>query len=47
LVKTFPEAVEKTMPRLVPDRHRNWPATKGAEADAHGLALARAWVSLI
>jgi GMP synthase (glutamine-hydrolysing) len=43
---TFPEAIE----RMLPDWARHHPdlaATRGAEADAHGLSLARAWVALI
>ena len=45
-VKTFPEAVAKNDPTF-PDRLPELARTKGAEADAHGLAIARAWVSLI
>lgn len=46
LSRTFPEAVE----RMVPGWTETLPElaeTRGLEADAHGLALARAWVSLI
>lgn len=44
--RTFPDAVE----RMVPGWTASLPGlsdTKGAAADAHGLALARAWVGLI
>jgi len=42
----FPEAVERMQPGWA-DRHPDLAATHGAEADVHGLALARAWVALI
>lgn len=42
----FPEAVDRMQPGWV-DRHPDLAATHGAEADAHGLAMARAWVALI
>ena len=44
--QTFPEAVDRMEPGWS-DRHPGLAATRGAEADAHGLALARAWVALI
>jgi GMP synthase (glutamine-hydrolysing) len=43
---TFPEAIARMEPGWA-DRHADLAATRGAEADAHGLALARAWVALI
>ncbi|MES2916183.1 MAG: type 1 glutamine amidotransferase [Pseudomonadota bacterium] len=43
---TFPEAIERMDPGWAA-RHPKLAATRGAEADAHGLALARAWVALI
>lgn len=45
-VQTFPETIERMLPGW-PARHRELSETQGAEADAHGLALARAWVGLI
>lgn len=44
--KTFPEAVERNSPGWL-TRHDTEAAQAGAEADAHGLTLARAWVALI
>ncbi len=44
--RTFPALSEKMHPgwaQVLPQRER----TQGAQADAHGLALARAWVKLI
>jgi GMP synthase-like glutamine amidotransferase len=43
---TFPEAIDRMLPDWAA-RHPDLDATRGAEADAHGLALARAWVGLI
>ena len=43
---TFPEVIERMLPDWA-SRHPELAATRGAEADAHGLALARAWVGLI
>jgi GMP synthase (glutamine-hydrolysing) len=43
---TFPEAVERMHPGWR-DRHADLAATRGVKADAHGLALARAWVAMI
>lgn len=45
-LRRFPEAVERNDPSFAA-RHPDLAATKGAEADAHGLAIARAWVQLI
>lgn len=42
----FPEVMHRMSPGWV-DEHPQDAATKGAEADTHGLALARAWVQLI
>ncbi|NJS40776.1 MAG: type 1 glutamine amidotransferase [Rhodobacteraceae bacterium] len=42
----FPEGVEKMAPGWA-SRHSALAQTQGAKADAHGLTLARAWVSLI
>ncbi|MBN8631246.1 MAG: type 1 glutamine amidotransferase [Rhodobacterales bacterium] len=44
--KTFPDIVERMLPGWSADLPR-LAATRGQEADAHGLALARAWVGLI
>ncbi len=44
--RTFPEATERLHPGWGA-AHPALAATKGAEADAAGLALARAWVALI
>ncbi|MFN5998966.1 MAG: type 1 glutamine amidotransferase [Paracoccaceae bacterium] len=44
--QTFPESIERMLPGWA-DRHLDLAATQGTEADAHGLALARAWVALI
>lgn len=43
---TFPEGVERMSPGWA-QAHPELARTRGAEADAHGLALARAWVGLI
>lgn len=43
---TFPEAIDRMLPGWA-GRHDGLAATQGVEADAHGLALARAWVGLI
>ena len=45
-VSSFPEAVTRNDPDFIAN-HPTLAATKGAEADQHGLAIARAWVSLI
>jgi GMP synthase (glutamine-hydrolysing) len=44
--QTFPETIERMLPGWT-DSHPTLAATRGAEADTHGLALARAWVNLI
>lgn len=44
--QTFPEVIERMLPGWS-DTYPESAATRGAEADAHGLALARAWVGLI
>ena len=43
---TFPETIQRMLPDWS-ERHAELAATRGAAADAHGLALARAWVGLI
>jgi GMP synthase (glutamine-hydrolysing) len=43
---TFPELIDRMLPGWA-ERHPDLAKTRGAEADAHGLALARAWVGLI
>lgn len=43
---TFPEAIDRMQPGWAA-HHPSLAATRGAQADAHGLALARAWVGLI
>lgn len=43
---TFPEVIDRMLPDWAA-RHPELAATRGAEADAHGLALARAWVGLV
>ena len=43
---TFPDTIERMLPGWS-TRHPEIAATRGAEADSHGLALARAWVGLI
>jgi GMP synthase-like glutamine amidotransferase len=43
---SFPEGVARMDPAFA-DRHADLACTRGEAADAHGLALARAWVSLI
>lgn len=45
-LQSFPEAIERMLPGWA-GRHGELAATHGAKADAHGLALARAWVGLI
>jgi GMP synthase (glutamine-hydrolysing) len=45
-VSLFPDSVERIAPGWA-DRHPELAAAQGAEADVHGLALARAWVGLI
>ncbi|MCU0905199.1 MAG: type 1 glutamine amidotransferase [Tabrizicola sp.] len=45
-LRRFPEGVNRMDPGFAA-RHAELAATKGAAADAHGLALARAWTSLI
>ncbi len=42
----FPDLVEKMAPGWA-SRHPGLAETQGAEADSHGLTLARAWVNLI
>jgi GMP synthase-like glutamine amidotransferase len=42
----FPDAIDRMAPGWTA-RHPNDAATSGAKADAHGLAMARAWVALI
>jgi GMP synthase (glutamine-hydrolysing) len=44
--QAFPEATERMLPGWS-TRHPDLARTLGTEADTHGLALARAWVSLI
>lgn len=44
--KTFPETIERMLPGWT-KTHPTLAASRGAEADSHGLALARAWVDLI
>jgi GMP synthase (glutamine-hydrolysing) len=43
---TFPDVIETMRPGWS-TAHSRLAATRGVEADTHGLALARAWVSLI
>lgn len=45
-VRNFPEAVTRNDPTFIAN-HPALAATKGAAADQHGLAIARAWVRLI
>jgi GMP synthase-like glutamine amidotransferase len=45
-VRRFPDGVDRMDPGFAA-RHADLAATKGAAADAHGLALAQAWVDLI
>ena len=45
-VNSFPEAVNRNDPDFIAN-HPDLARTKGAAADAHGLAIARAWVKLI
>lgn len=44
--ETFPEACERLSPGWR-DRHDDLSVSLGAEADRHGLAIARAWVGMI
>jgi GMP synthase (glutamine-hydrolysing) len=44
--RSFPESIERIAPGWG-ERHLDLARTHGAAADAHGLALARAWVALI
>ncbi len=44
--RTFPETIERMLPGWT-DRLPSLAEDRGAKADTHGLALARAWVSLI
>lgn len=44
--RTFPDLTERMSPGWS-QAHPGLAATRGAEADSHGLALARAWVGLI
>ena len=44
--QTFPEVIERMLPGWS-DRFPELAETRGKAADAHGLALARAWVGLI
>lgn len=44
--RTFPDAIERMLPGWT-SRHAALADTHGKSADAHGLALARAWVALI
>lgn len=44
--RMFPELVEKKHPGWL-ERHPDYAATQGVEAEAAGLAIARAWVALI
>lgn len=44
--QTFPDLTERMSPGWS-QAHPDLELTRGAEADAHGLALARAWVALI
>lgn len=45
--RQFPEAVERNRPGWLDTHHPADAATAGAQADAVGLAIARAWVALI
>ncbi|MCX7289336.1 MAG: type 1 glutamine amidotransferase, partial [Rhodobacterales bacterium] len=45
-LRRFPESVDRIAPGWA-DRHGDLAETQGRAADAHGLALARAWVDLI
>jgi GMP synthase-like glutamine amidotransferase len=44
--RTFPDLTDRMSPGWA-NRHPDLAQTRGREADIHGLALARAWVSLI
>ena len=43
----FPEAVERNLPGWLDTHHPERAPVQGAQADAAGLAIARAWVGLI
>lgn len=45
--RTFPEAVTRQNPDWLGSHHPERAPVQGAQADAHGLAIARAWVDLI
>ncbi len=45
-IASFPEVIDRMLPGWTAN-HPELAATRGIEADAHGLALARAWVGLI
>ena len=45
-MRTFPDLIERRNPGWS-SRHPELDATQGQAADAHGLAIARAWVDLI
>ena len=45
--RTFPEAVTRQNPDWLGSHHPERAPVQGAMADAHGLAIARAWVNLI
>lgn len=45
-IASFPEVIDRMLPGWTAS-HPELAATRGIEADAHGLALARAWVGLI
>jgi GMP synthase-like glutamine amidotransferase len=45
-LRRFPEGVDRMAPGFA-GHHADLARSRGAEADAHGLALARAWVALI
>ena len=46
MTAAWPEAAERMTPGWIA-AHPELADTLGAEADAHGLAIARAWVALI
>ncbi|MCZ8152298.1 MAG: type 1 glutamine amidotransferase [Rhodobacteraceae bacterium] len=45
--RSFPEAVERNLPGWLDTHHPERAPVQGAQADAAGLAIARAWVGLI
>lgn len=45
-LRQFPDSIARVAPGWS-DRHADHAATRGMAADAHGLALARAWTALI